>query len=424
MGNIKIKYFAIFVFVYILFFVAGNINAQYEEEKAFTFIKEIFDRHDNKLQDFLITELTHYINTFPDKAHSEDAKYLLAKVYEEKGATHKALALFLKMIYLYPDSPKKSEWADLVRQIVAKEKKYKDQKSEILNVIEQQNSERTIEDRYFDYLILLMTLDQPKLNDSFLNSCREFIKLYPDDKKDDQVTLWIAEIYAKKKKNTQAEACFLKFNLLYADSPLLPQAIYKRGALLYEKLNKTDQAIEELNRVVAEYPESSFAADALLLLGTIKEKKLKDYKAANADYRKLADNYSKNPKTIDALFAMAKLNKEKLKDYPIAVAAYNEIVEKDTTGVFGAKALEEIATIYKNNLKDFAKASETYKRIADVYENYEQVADRLYEAGTICEKKLKNNQKAIEYYQMILDKYPTHKRAGDAKKRIEKLQKN
>ena len=247
MSKLSIKIFIIFLLICATFLKPTNLAAQYEEEKAFTFLKEMFDRHDKKLQDFLITELNHFINTFPEKNHTEDARYMLSKIYEEKGDNHKALASFLKMIYLYPNSAKKTEWADLIRNIVANEKKYENKKSEILSVIEQQMTDNTLTDRYFDYLILLMTLDQPKMYDWFLSSCREFILLFPEDKRNDQVTLWIAEFYSKKKKNVQAEASYLKFNLLYSESPLVPQAIFKRGALLYEKLKKSDLAIEELN---------------------------------------------------------------------------------------------------------------------------------------------------------------------------------
>jgi len=404
------------------FLMTTNLTAQYDEEKAFTFLKEMFDRHDKKLHEFLITELNHYINTFPGKTHIEDASYMLGKVYEEKGDEHSALASYLKMIYLFPESSKKSEWADLVRNIVANEKKYNNQKTELLNTLELQMSDRTGVDRYYDYLILLKTLDQAKLYDWFLFSCREFIKIIPAEKRNDQVTLWMAETYSKKKDMEEAEASYLKFNLLYSESPLLPQALFKRGALLYEKLKKSDLAIEQLNRVPAEYPESAYAAEALFMLGTIKEKKLKEYQAAMTDYRKLADQYPNNPKAFEALFQVADLYKKRLKDYPSAVTSYNEIVTKDSTGAYGPLALEEIATIYKKNLKDQSKAAETYKQIADKYPNYEKAADRLYEAGLIYERKIKDTQKAIEYYQLVIDKYPTHKKARDAKKKLSKMQ--
>ncbi|MBC8181269.1 hypothetical protein H8E88_09095 [candidate division KSB1 bacterium] len=229
MRKIQIRIFVILLLICATLIQTTNLTAQYNEDKAFTFLKEMFDRHDKKLHDFLVTELTHFINTFPDKAHSEDVRYMLGKAYEEKGKNHEALASYLMMVYLYPGSAQKSEWADLVRNIVANEKKYDNKKSEILNVIDLQMTDRTTTDRYFDYLLLLKILDQPKLYDWFLSSCREFTRLYPDDKRNDQVTIWIAEIYSKKKKDEQAEASYLKFNLLYADSPLVPQAMFKEG---------------------------------------------------------------------------------------------------------------------------------------------------------------------------------------------------
>lgn len=417
----KLKNLVLLVSILLLLTNISGLYAQYDQNKTYTFLKEMFDRHDKKLRTFLITELFHYIKTFPEADHAADVYYLLGKAYEEQGANHEALATYLKMIYLFPENPNKSEWADLTRQIIAKEKKYNTQKSKILASLELNLTQQTAVERYYEYLNLLITVDQPKLYDWTIKSCRDYIRIFPDDKRTDRVTLWLADLYSRSGNNQEAEASMRKFNIIFSDSPLLGLAMYKRGALLHEKLKQSDLAIEELTKVLATYPDSSYAADALFLLGKIKEKKKKDYQAANIDYRKLADTYPESPKVNDALFAMAEITKVRLKDAPAAVSIYNEIVEKDSTGVYGSKALEEIAAIYKKNLKDYTKAAETYKRIADTYPNYEKVADRLYDAGIICERRLKNNQKAIEYYQLILDKYPTHKKAKDAEKKLARL---
>lgn len=418
----KIKRLINLMVIITIIFCVGKLNAQYDQQKVYTFLKEVFDRHDKNLHDMLLTELNHYIYTFPKSKHSADAQYLLGKVYDEKGATPEALASFLKIIYLYPESSHNSEWAELVSKIVVTEKDYEKQKDEILEIVDKKRTKIKIEDRYFDYLTLLKKLDQLGLDDWFLTSCLEFMKFYPADKRNDQVQLWIADIYVQQDNNNEAEVSYQKFCTLYPKSELLPECIFKRGALLYNKFKKNEQAIELLDSVVTEFPENIYAANALFLTARIKEKKLKDYQAAKADYRKLVDNYPTNSNVIDLLFTIAKINKDKLKNYLAAISVFNEIVDRDTTNYKSVEALEEVAIIYKKNLINYSKTAETYKRIADIYLYRDKAVDKLFKAGLICERKLKDNQKAITYYRILLDRYPKHKKAKDAEKRINKIE--
>ncbi len=212
-------------------------------------------------------------------------------------------------------------------------------------------------------------------NDLILSDCREFIQLFPTDERNDQVLLWIADIYNANGKKYEAEVSYLKFEILYPESTLLPYAMMRKSKLLSNKLKKVGQAMETLDRIVSKFPNCKNAGDALYKLGEIKEKKQKDYKSALTNYRRLVDNYPQNSNVINALFAIAKINKDKQKNYLAAIATYNEIVDRDTTEINETKALKEIASIYKKYLKDLGKTAETYQRIADININYEMAVE-------------------------------------------------
>ncbi|MCU0643720.1 MAG: hypothetical protein MUC94_05615, partial [bacterium] len=88
-----VKFIAIAV---VLLALSVPVKAQYTANNLFTFLQETYNRHDTKLNDFLIVELNQFVQTFADSGHAVDASYLLAKVWDEKGKRHEALAAAYK----------------------------------------------------------------------------------------------------------------------------------------------------------------------------------------------------------------------------------------------------------------------------------------------------------------------------------------
>ena len=242
MSNTKILFRL--VFIIILLFCTGILNAQYEQEKVISYIEQVYDRHDKNFQKLLITELYHYNDTFPQSAYSADVFDYLGKVYEEKGDILKALGSHLKVLFLYPDSHCKSEWAELVKTVATNKEIIANQKSDIFDIEEINITEKTIQDKYFDYLKFIINLKEDRLNDFILSDCRKFIQLFPTDKRNDQVLLWMADIYNADGKKHEAEVSYLKIEMLYPESALLPYAMLRRSKLLSNKLKKKEQAVE------------------------------------------------------------------------------------------------------------------------------------------------------------------------------------
>lgn len=395
-------------------------NAQFNTDKLFAFLQETYNQHDKKLHEFLVIELNQFVKSFPDSANVADACFVLAKVYQEKGKKHEALATYYKTMFLYPNFSKHKECADIVREIIAKERAYRDKKEKLAAILDGEFTGETTADKYYFYLNFLMELDESKLFDWTLAETRQFFYQFPNYVHIDTVVKWIADLYAKKGDGREAAVSYLKLGYTHPDSPLLPYSLYSRSMLLYQKLGKYEAAMNVFEQIISVYPESEYASASFFMLGEIKEKKMKDYEGAITDYRKLVDTNPQYKKSVYALLAIADIYSKKKNDYPAAIAAYNEIIEKYQTHSLGVSALEKIGDIYKDKLKDYKKSAEYYAKIAELYPAYEKAPDMLLKAGTVCEDKLNDYKKAIEYYQLVVDKYSEHKKASTAQKRLSK----
>ena len=397
-------------------------HAQYDTNELFTYLEEIYNQNNKKLYDFLIVELNQFMESFPDSEKIADVCFLLAKVYQDKGEEHEAVAAYYKTMFLYPNYSQHKKCADIIREIIAKKKRaFKNKKEKLLNILNGQFTGETIADRYYDYLKFLFQLDEAKLYDWTLANARIFLRQFPNDSHIDTVTQWIADLYARKGEALQATVSYMKLSYTNPNSPLLPYSLYSRGKLLCQKLGKYEDGISVFNRIISDYPKSQYASASLFMLGEIKEKKMKDYDGAIADYTKLVNTDPQYKKSVVALLHVCDIYAKKKKDYPAAIAAYNEVIEKFKSHTSAANALEKIGDIYKSKLKDYKKSAETYAKIVELYPAYEKAPDMLLEAGSVCEVKLKDYDKAIEYYQLVINNYSENKKASVAKKRISKV---
>jgi len=399
---------------------AAPLFAKYDPDRAYQYFRETFDLHNRSLTGYLLSEMDQYLNVFPEGKHAAEVQYLMGKVFEEDRSKNNALACHLKLIFLYPESSHRSESADVVRNLLANEKRYAENKDAVIQAMGQVEAHRSFEDRYFAYLGLLATINESSLFDWSLSSCRDFIRLFPKDKRSDRVLQWMCDIYAAKGKEDPAASCYAQFATLYPESDYLPQVLNSQGMLLYKEIEDYEKAIEVLKSVYTLFPEGDDAAHAMYLVGEIKEEELDDYKGAIEHYRKCVDVYTTSPKAPDALWNIAKIQRYELEDPEAAVLILREFIQKYAGDPRAKKALVDIADIYKR-AGNHAKAAEALEEIAQTYPVDEKAAGRFYDACYMWEMRVKDPVKATSCYQMLIEKYPSDKKATKASKRLEKL---
>ncbi|MFZ5517572.1 MAG: tetratricopeptide repeat protein [Candidatus Zhuqueibacterota bacterium] len=398
-----------------------HVHAQYDEEKAFAFLQQIYKQHEKKLNAFTFSEMEHFLLTFPQSPHAPEVLILLAKANEATGDKSAALALYLKALFLYPEDEKANEARELVRQLIGNERRFAEQRTFLLNSIGSPATADSGANRFYTYLETIMPVRESHFNPYVLSALREFTLHFPTDARNEQVQIWIGETYAQNDENREADLSYAKFIALFPESQNMAEVLYRRGTLQYQKLKQNDDAIATLARIKSEFPESQFAPEALILSGEIKKEKKKDFQGAIADYRFVVDDYPQSSQKIEALWNIAKINKDNLKEYPTAILAFNNIIEADTSNQKAVLSLEEIADIYENKMKDYEQAAATFFSIAEKYPDYAKAPDRLMDAGVIYESKLNHTEKAMNCYQKIVDTYSEHKKAKEAAKKIDRL---
>lgn len=405
-----------------VFVFAGGTQAQDNAEKHLAFLRETYNRHDKNVSEFLLGELQHFLTLNPEAAQASEAQFLMAKVYEEKGEKHLALAAFLKTVFLYPQSKWQQESNTAARKILMEEDPYKKQTEKWSTQLTSAAHPDSATQGHYNYLATLVSLESPKLQLEIVKQAAEFATKHATDARLDTVARWSADAYAKAEKPREAALSYFRIDYLYPESALLPYARYARGVILSKELGDHKAALEVLAQVTTAHPQSEYASAAQFMLGEIKKEKTKDARGALVEYRKLVDTYPASDKVVPALFAIATINANELKDYPAALAAYDEIVAKHQDDQRGSEALEKAANLHKDKTGDFSKAAEYYAQIAEVYPQDEKAPETLIKAATLCEEKLQDPKKAAEYYNRVVSKYPDHKKADEARKKLAKLQ--
>ncbi len=398
----------------------GSIAAADESDIYYEFLKNCYNQNEKELNDFLLSELNLYIKIFPKSKNLPAAGYLMAKIYADKGYEDIAFALFMKQLYLYPNSLIHSGIVEEARKIIAKNSRYKNRQAELTQLIGGTFPECDQADCLYNYLAFLYDLDQERLYNWNLREFYDFIAHNKSDDRVEQVHRWIADTYALEKNEQAAQSAYLKYEQLYPESKHIPYVKIRRAKILYEDLKDYETALEILTQVIDNYPMTDYAGSALYLRGEIKEKKQRDYNGAIADFRRLVTDMPGHDMGVDALFNIAEINRDQLGASKTAIGVYDEIIDLYPEDIRGVKALEEAAEIYMK-LDDPLSAAQEYARIASQFPAYEDSPKMLTKAGAICESKLVNYEKAIEYYQMVVDKYIDTDDAVKAEKRIAKL---
>jgi len=403
-----------------LFLLTAVGSARENPDKLFSYLQEVFNRHNKNLHNFLLAELKQYIANFPASEKAAAAQYLIAKVYQEKGDKPQAVTAFIKTIYLYPGSNWQQEAASAARKMITEEGVFKEKRAKLLALVEATPKSETSADRYFEYLLAVMGFEHAEVYGVVIDEARKFLILFPEEARQDTTIQMMAEVYAKKGEKHEAEVSYLRLEYCCAESPLLPSARYKRGVLLSEGLGEHKMAIDALNEVVTKNPQSEYATPAIFKMGEIKKEKLKDYGGAIANYRRFVETSPDSAKAVEALWAIAEINTDNTKDYSSAIAAYTEIVEKHKGDKRAMTAFEKIGDVYKDKLADYNKAAEQYAKMIEAFPYNEKAPALIIKAGDLCEDKLKDYQRALDYYRIVIDKFPQSKTADEARKKFEK----
>ncbi len=422
--SFKRQFVLIIVIVLLGMFAISPVFSQNAAKGIMSFYRDVFEQDEKNLYDYLIDELLNYIQDHPDSTDTAEALLLLSKSYQNRGKEYEALAASLELLYLFPGAANRQECLNFATSIITTERSFDADEAKYTALVNETVAGISRADRFYEYLGMLIKLDEKDLYDWTINAARSYCSQFPNDGRLDNVQKWIGDIYLEKGDEWQASMSYLKLDYTHPNSPLLPETRYLRSKILYEELREYELAVQSLEQIAATWPTHEYAAASLFMIGEIYENKLKDYDKAILYYRKLVDMFPQYPKSVNALLSIGEINAKRLDKYPEAIAAYNEFVEKYRSNPQGVEALLRVAELYEDEVKDYTQAAAYYAQVAEIYPTYDDAPDCLIKAGEISEDKLGDYKQAVIYYQMVLNTFPDHKKAKDAKKKLDKAQEN
>lgn len=400
-----------------------SLFANDKESRYTDYISALESLQKKEFNSIIIGELHEYLHQFPAASNLDKMHFKLASLYMEKGEKVRAFMMNMEIIYLYPNSEVLPQSEKRVRNIVMKDKKFKDIREQVETILRPPIDNTSREAATFAFIRDMIELNLKAITRPLIKSCERFLRNYPNLPETEPVLFWKAELLAKNKKSREALAEFMKVTYLYDSSPYVTASKLKTAEIFTKKLKMHQKAIFALEEFLLEYPDDPQAAQAQFQLARIIEKEKKTYLEAIDAYAAVAQNYPQSVDAVPALFASAKLYEDKFKEYDQAIRIYTEIVRDFPNDLKAPYAYVEAARIYEKRLKDYFNAANVYFKVYGHYPESSIAPECVYAAAEINEKRLKDYDKAVTYYRVVVDQYPQHKLASKANKRIQKLTK-
>jgi TolA-binding protein len=403
------------LFILVAAFPAGA----FDDDAYMNHLSEVFNRFDEKLRDYLVTELRAFIETYPASTRSSEAHLLLARTLREQGDKHGALAVYTRGILLYPESAWRPALGEEANVILQNDKDDQPTRNILLGLLNPVSIDSTTAGRHHAYMDFLSRLPSQRHHDRLLAESALFTRLYPGDGRIEIMQLWSSLSYANIGRHREAVVSLEKLESLTPDSPLIPLSRFYRADILTRDLDNHTGAHGILNNIVEQYPECENMPDVLNLRAEVRLEKIKDPPGAILDYLTLAREYGNHPKAADGMMNAANITRDKINDYRGAIDRFNEFAERFPTDPRAPGAMQEAAKLYLEKLKQYTTAAEQCAKAAEAYPDPDFAVEMLMRAAKIHEDKTKNYDQANTYYRIIETTYQEHEKLKDIQKKIQ-----
>jgi TolA-binding protein len=274
----------------------------------------------------------------------------------------------------------------------------------------------------------------------------EFIKQYPDDSRNLDSRLRLADSYYASKHFDAASNVYKEIFNYYRGSRENPYVYYRYAQALY-KAGEIQSAISEFGTVQQKFPNSEYADKSLYTIGWIYFQQ-SNYDQAISQYRSALYNYPSSSlcpmlyySIGDSYFNMSKydsaiVNYQKvLINYPSSSHVFDAVNGIQYSYVAEGKpqeAINLIDTFVKQNpglafadqifikkgdiyysIQDYKNAEISYKEFAANYPNSKLLPEAYYWIGKSAEN-LGENEEAIYYFKRVFSDYPQSESAPAA----------
>jgi len=381
-------------------------------------------RPEEYINRYKFTEYNQYLGWIELDGHTPEIFNYLGDHYAAGGEPVIASLVYLKNLFIFPESEASAAAADALNELVEKDGELGHLYYEVVLNPDSLNVGDEKFYRYLQYLDHLHRLNDPAARRWFLTESELFMELYPGIFQSDKITYWQAQTYHALEEYHNEILTYQKIPVMFPESEYIPDCKYNMAEVTTNQLELYAAGADGYAAFRAEFPDHDTAPAALLAEATIYSKKLKEYRRASDLLRELADTYPESDLAPIALFNHAGLSRNNLASTAQALAVYEEILSvygQDQN--IGIPALEGLASISRAS-GQYEAAVVYYLDIHDRFpESDEAAVEAILEAAQIYEKNLKNLDAAIHTLHMVLDNYPNYPGNRSLTKKVQKLQK-
>ncbi len=203
---------------------------------------------------------------------------------------------------------------------------------------------------------------------------------------------------SKQRMYQDALARFSKIPLDYPDTEFAPQAQFKK-ALVYEKMNELEIAVEEYVKLAYKYPEHELIPSVMSRLGSY-------FQQQGLVYKQQAESYEKKEGDVEAAGEAIRLRGLATKEYLDAATVFGKLQSRFPEDPLAGLAGLRSAMNYMR-AGDYETAINTFKVVVDneTYDGREVRAQALFWSG-VSHERLLATAEAYQIYRRTTFDFP------------------
>jgi len=376
------------------------------------------DSSGDKVLEHLLEELEKYYFTYRDVPGSEEAQYLMARIYNKWKMYEHELTCLLKIIYEYPGGAfHKKARTDAMELLSGRLKKDLGNSPNILAGGRGKN-------RADDQAAMLenfVRFGSKKYLELQMRELGEFLAYYPRHPKSDLMMTFRANNYIRLRNYEAAAHTLRRLAAFYPKSPLRPESLYMLGTVYSENLGKYQGAVDVFLQLIEAHPRSAQAISSHERAAELYYRKLKEPEKAVDMLEALVERFPETDATLRGFTYMADIleSSKKYKEAFDAFSRQSDMFAKRTPDA--VTALFEAGRVAEKRLKDDRLFVETMLNVYKRYPKYERSAEALFEAALKYEKEFSDMENAKKYYRMVAGEFASHKLSRKASGRLDNI---
>mgnify|MGYP003792757425 CR=1 FL=1 len=351
---------------------------------------------------------------FPNTSYAVDAIYKTAWVKYLKNDYAGAKTDTLTFLDKCGESPLKPEGNFLLGSIYTTEGNYEDAMEEFQLVYEKYPDSKFAPEAMYKSAECAELLG---ITQSASQLYMRFIEKYPNHSLTVSAYLRSGDLHTKEGAYEKALDSYLKAKALAQNNPLEEQ-VFIRLAVCYERLNKSEEALQIYQEFINKFPQSQQSYDMQLKLGLHYLKEKKDtIKAIETLQKLLAQNPP--PQIAGQVWHAIGIACYETKDYEKAAEALLKTVLDYPQVPMEEEQFAWLAQYYLDAQK-WDESAKVLKRMQEVLKDY-PAPQRLQYRYAECIQNLGRTEEAIQEYQKVVDMAPSSASATEALFRIAQI---